>query len=214
MSCSWVTWQPTGSPTGRSTSIPLRGPRLSAGAGPRQPARLALGVLQRARHRPAPGTHARHGAAPSRCRGVRTLLAELNRALSHLAFLGTFPVDWPRRQSSAGSRGVRRCKGSGGDLRWSRPLDAQPGRWAPRGDPRGLDRSRPPFRRHRPRALASSRTTLLADHASSLPPTAWRSVDARPCRAVRPVRGRRPRERVRPGPPARRAVPRLWPARR
>ena len=87
-------------------------------------------------------------------RGVwaRTLLAELNRVLSHLAFLGSYPPEVARRparrRGAAGAgRAERRLAAGragaapvdhGGDLRRPDALHVQPGRRAEGGTARGL----------------------------------------------------------------------------
>ena len=116
----------------------LRGPRLPADHRAGQPARLALGVRQRARRRARRRADARHGGARSGRSGPRTLLAELNRVLNHLMFLGSYPLElgaitpifyaFREREDAPG--------GDGGGLRRPDALHVQPGR-RPQGGPAG-----------------------------------------------------------------------------
>jgi NADH-quinone oxidoreductase subunit D len=83
--------------TGDRLHAPRRGeagrvPRHQAGPGAHEPARLAVGVQQRARVGDRDGAHAGI-EVPERAQWIRTMLAEWNRILNHLMFCGSFPLE-------------------------------------------------------------------------------------------------------------------------
>ena len=93
--------------------------------------------------------------SPSARCGLRTLLAELNRVLNHLMFLGSYPLELggitPIFYAFTRARGAPARDGGG--LRRAHALHVQPGR-RPQGGPAGrLDRARACRRRRR--ALAA-----------------------------------------------------------
>ena len=121
---------------------------------------------------------------PRRATWTRTLLAELNRVLSHLVFLGSFPVDCAAVDAAA-VRGVRgtggRAGGHGGGLRRPDALHVQPGR-RPQGGPArrlarpgGAGRRRGPAPAGRAGRPGAGRRALPGGHhaASGCSPPRW-----------------------------------------
>ena len=101
---------------------------------------------------------------PPRAIWARTLLAELNRVLSHLAFLSSYPPEIAAPAAGGNTQRAGRVRSPrghandhGGDLRWADALHVQPGRRAQGGDPGGLAGPGPPHRRRRARQLAGDR---------------------------------------------------------
>ena len=91
---------------------------------------------------------------PQRATWTRTLLAELNRVLNHLMFLGAYPVELGAVSAASEAFGERetRAGGDGGGLRRPDALHVQPGRRTQGGPARGL--ARPGRRAPSPRSAA------------------------------------------------------------
>ncbi len=193
----------------------LRGPRLPADHRARQPARLAVGLLQRARRGARGGADARHGGAAA---------GRLAPHPARRAQPGAQPPDVPRllphraRRDHADLLRLPRARdapgGDGGDLRRPDALHVQPGRRAQGGHPGRLARPRRRRRHRRPLPDAADRGPDLRQRDLPGPHQGRRGV----CRAeldrrVRRQRPDRPRVRRRLRPAARRALPRLRRAR-
>ena len=154
---------------------------------------------------------------PVRAVWARTLLAELNRVLNHLMFLGSYPLEVGR--DHAGLLRLPRARGAaggdGGGLRRPDALHVQPGR-RPQGGPAGrLDRPGPADRRRRPPAAAGAATTWSsATRSSGRGPRASGVLSAEQVLqyGVSGPIARASGRRLRPA--ARRALPRLRRARR
>ena len=113
---------------------------------------------------------------PERAVWARTLLAELNRVLNHLMFLGSYPLELggitPVFYAFREREELQR--GDGGGLRRPDALHVQPGRRAQGGPAGRLDRTGPGTRSPRSAHGCPTSTTWSSATRSSGPaPAAW-----------------------------------------
>ena len=161
----------------------VRGARLPADHRAGQPARLAVGVRQRARRGAGRRADARHGGAGARGVGAHP---------AGRAEPGAQPPDVPRllpdraRRDHADLLRVPRARDAagrdGGGLRRPDALHVQPGRRAQGGAAGRLDRAGPARRRRGPAPAAGHRRTWSSATRSSRPaPAASACCRRRPC---------------------------------